>query len=253
MNEEKNDDEEIEIDLGEVWAVIRQKIWVILAMGLIGAAIVFCFSKYLITPIYSSTAHMLVLTKETTLSSLADLQMGTQLTKDYSELIQSPPVLEETITDLKLDLTYKELKERITIENPEDTRILEITVEDADPEMAQKIVNKLSEVSASYISEVMEVSPPTIFAQGEVAEEQTSPNVTKNTVIGGIVGILLAIVIVVISAVTNDAIQTEDDVEKYLNLSVLASIPDREAKVSQKSSRKSKKKKKKKNNGGRRS
>ena len=244
MNEEKNDDE-VEIDLGELWRVIRQNILAILLTGLVGALIVFCFSRYLITPVYSSTARMLVLTKETTLSSLADLQMGTQLTKDYSELIQSPPVLEETISDLKLDITYKELQDRITINNPTDTRILEITVEDSDPEMAQKIVNKLSEVSANYISEVMEVSPPTIFAQGEVPEDQTSPNVGKNTVIGGLVGLLLAIVIVTVSSVTNDAIQTEDDVEKYLNLTVLASVPDRGKSSSQKSSKKSSKKKKK--------
>ena len=82
---------------------------------------------------------MLVLTKETTLSSLADLQMGSQLTKDYRELILSPPVLEETVTDLGLDMEYKDLKDMITISNPSDTRILEISVAHEDPHLAQQI------------------------------------------------------------------------------------------------------------------
>ena len=117
-------------------------------------------------------------------------------------------------------------------------------MEDTDPKMAEKIVNKLSEVGASYISQVMEVSPPTIFSQGEVPEEQTSPRVGKNTAIGGILGLLLAIVIVTVSSITNDAIQTEDDVEKYLNLTVLASVPDRANNTNQRTSKKSRKKKK---------
>lgn len=243
MNEEKND-EEVEIDLGELFRVILQNIWVILLTGLVGALIAFCVSRYLITPVYSSTARMLVLTKQTTESNLSDVQMGTQLSKEYVELIQCPPVLEETISELKLDLTDKELLDKITVNNTDNTRILEITVEDTDPKMAEKIVNKLSEVGASYISQVMEVSPPTIFSQGEVPEEQTSPRVGRNTAIGGILGLLLAIVIVTVSSITNDAIQTEDDVEKYLNLTVLASVPDRANNTNQRTSKKSKKKKK---------
>ena len=170
---------------------------------------------------------MLVLTMDTTLSSLADLQMGSQLTKDYRELILSPPVLEETVTDLGLDMEYKDLKDMITISNPSDTRILEISVAHEDPHLAQQIVNKLAEVSSDFISEMMEVVPPKIIAEGELPTSRTSPSMKKNAVLGVLLGIVLAVAAVVVMTILNDTMKSEDDVERYLGLSTLASVPDR--------------------------
>ena len=93
MGHTKNDDE-IEIDLREVFFALRKKIWLIIAAMLAGVVIAGLYTQVLVTPIYSAKSIMLVLTKETTLSSLADLQIGSQLTKDYSILITSRPVLD---------------------------------------------------------------------------------------------------------------------------------------------------------------
>ena len=81
------------------------------------------YTEFFVNPTYTSTSTMLVLTKETTLASLADLQLGSQLTKDYTVLITSRPVLEEVIENLDLDMNYKILRGSITIDNPADTRI----------------------------------------------------------------------------------------------------------------------------------
>ena len=79
--------EEIEIDLLQLWNAVRHRIWLVLLAGFIVADIAFAITKFLITPMYSSSATMLVVTKETTLSSLADLQLGSQLTNDYEIMI----------------------------------------------------------------------------------------------------------------------------------------------------------------------
>ena len=94
-----HNEEELEIDLKELWYAIRHRILLILAAGLLVGCIFCAYTKFFVDPSYTSTSRMLVLTKETTLSSRAELQMGSQLTKDYRELILSPPVLEETVTD----------------------------------------------------------------------------------------------------------------------------------------------------------
>ena len=111
-----HDDDEVEIDLRELFYALKKRILVILAAILAGAVIAGAVTKLFITPVYSATATMLVLTKETTLSSLADLQIGSQLTKDYNILITSRTVLQDVVDELNLDMTYKELKERITVE-----------------------------------------------------------------------------------------------------------------------------------------
>ena len=61
---------------------------------------------------------MLVITKETTLASLADLQLGSKLTEDYGILITSRPVLQQTIEEVGLDMDYKALRNKISIETP---------------------------------------------------------------------------------------------------------------------------------------
>ena len=90
------------------------------------------FSAFVLTPQYKSTAMVYILSKETTLTSLADLQIGSQLTKDYKIIVTSRRVLNQVIEDMELNLTYKELVEKVTIDNPQDTRILSISVEDPE-------------------------------------------------------------------------------------------------------------------------
>lgn len=219
--------EETEIDLGQLFRAIISRWYILLIFAIIGGGIAFGYSRFMITPMYSSTARILVLTKETTLTSLADLQIGSQLTGDYTELIKAPDVLNETIEDVGLEMSYKDLARRISINNPSSTRILELTVTDPDPERAAEIVNTLAKNASAFISDVMEVNPPKIFSVGEVPTEKSSPNNTRNAAIGIILGIILAIIIIAVRDMMDDTIRTEEDVEKYLGLTVLASIPDR--------------------------
>ena len=114
----------------------------------------------------------------------ADLQLGASLTSDYTVLITSTPVLEQVVTNLNLDMTAENLKENVTINNPTDTRILEITVDNPDSTMAKKIVDEIANVSSSYIGDKMEVIPPKIIEVGKIATERTSPSVMKNSAIG---------------------------------------------------------------------
>ena len=168
-----HDDDEVEIDLRELFYALKKHILFILAALLAGAVIAGAATKIFITPVYSATSTMLVLTKETTLSSLADLQIGSQLTKDYNILITSRTVLQDVVDELNLDMDYKALKGCITVDNPTDTRILSITATNTDPEMAKKIADTLAKTSADFIGDKMEVTSPKIIEEGEVPTDES--------------------------------------------------------------------------------
>ena len=219
--------EEIEIDLLQLWNAVRHRIWLVLLAGFIVADIAFAITKFLITPMYSSSATMLVVTKETTLSSLADLQLGSQLTNDYEILISSRPVLQQTVEELNLDISYKRLRSMITISNPNDSRMLIISTMQPDPELAKSVVDTVAQISSEYIAEKMEVTAPKIIEEGEVPINQSSPSLLRNTAIGGMLGILAAVFLICVAVILNDSIQTEDDIERYLQLPVLAVVPDK--------------------------
>lgn len=163
-----NDNEEIEIDLFELFMELKRKIWVILGVAVLCAGAAGAFSAFVLTPQYTSTAMVYILSKETTLTSLADLQIGSQLTKDYKIIVTSRPVLEDVIEGLELNTTYKDLKKKITIDNPADTRILSISVMDPDPQMAKAIADKVAATASDYVGDIMEMVPPKLIEDGEV-------------------------------------------------------------------------------------
>ena len=170
---------------------------------------------------------MYILSKETTLASLADLQIGSQLTNDYQIIVKSRPVLQTVIEQLNLDLTYEQFSKRITINNPSNTRILTITTEDADPQLAKDIVDSIARVASDYIAETMEMIPPKLIEEGTVATTKSSPSVAKNTLMGALIGAILMCGIITVKFIMNDSVTTTEDVENYLGISVLASIPER--------------------------
>lgn len=235
-------DEEIEIDLKQLFYEFKSKIFIILLSGLICAGLAGVFSKVVLQPVYTSTSMLYILTKETTLTSLTDLQIGSQLTQDYKELITSRTVMEQVIENLGLETDVKELEEKISIDNPTNTRILNISVDDNDPVMAKTITDEIAECASEYIAEIMEMAPPKIVETGEVPIYKTSPSVGRNTILGAAVGILLVMGIITLNVVMNDSVNTEDDAVKYLGLPVLAVIPDTSVGTKKKGGRGGKKK-----------
>ena len=227
MNENLQNQTEIEIDLRELFFAIKKWLWLIIAVSFLGGLIAFCYSRFAITPIFTAENSMLVLTKETTLASLADLQMGSQLTSDYKVLTTSRPVLEEVISNLNLSTTYEKLKYNITVTNPKDTRILNISVKHPNPQLALDIVREVPEVSSDFIGDMMEVVPPKIIDKGVLPVKKTSPSNTRNAIIGILIGGVLSGGAVILGAILDDTIKTEEDIEKFLELSILSAVPDR--------------------------
>jgi capsular polysaccharide biosynthesis protein len=151
--------------------------------------------------------------------------LGTQLTKDYAELISSRYVIEEVIQKLQLDLDYKALCNKIAVSTPSDTRIVSITVEDSDPVAAMNIANAVRESASFHIKNVMDIDAVNIVETANMPTSKASPNNFRWLVIGGMLGAFFVIVIVLIRYLTDDTIKSTDDIEKYLGLSTLGIIP----------------------------
>lgn len=218
-------DDEIEIDIKELCYEVLGHWKVIVLSTIIVGLIAFVISRYMITPQYESTSRLFVLSKSTSITSLADIQTGSSLTNDYMVVVKGRTVLEQVIHNLSLDETYEELSEKITLNNPSDSRILEISVKDPDPERARQITDEMARVASAFIAEKMDQDAPTTIQNGYADGVAVSPNVGKNTVIGAALGLLLALTIVVIAYIMNDTITTTDDIEQKLNIHVLGALP----------------------------
>ena len=229
------DNTDIEIDVLELFHVLLNKFWIILLAGIIAGLAFIGGTILFITPQYESTTKMYVLSKQdnNTLTQ-QDMQTSLSLTKDYAELIKSRTVTEGVIAQLNLDLTH-------------DTRILSITVTDADPYEACKIANAIRDVAANHIKNVMDIDAVNVVETANIPDQQSSPSISKNGIIGVLLGVLLSVAIILIAYISNDTVKTQEDVEKYLGLSVLGTIP-----LTETDRKKKKKKQKQKKARGRR-
>ncbi len=220
-----NFEEDDEIDLAELFFVLRRKIWIIVSCGLAGAIIAFLYTMFLIKPLYQSSSMIYIFSKTTTVTSAIDLQIGKQLTVDFEILGKSRPVLERVISDLKLDANYDSLLKIVTVENPTDSRIIKITVKNQDPQLACDIANSLAENLAARVAEVTGTEKPSSVEEAVPAVRPVSPSKKRNTMLGGIVGMLLAIAVILFMYYSDMSIRSEDDVRKYLGLGTLAAVP----------------------------
>ena len=236
-NQTVNNNDEVEIDLGEVFHLLLSKLGVIILSGIVFCLAAVMGTMLLITPKYESTTKIVVLSKQdgNTLTN-QDIQTSTSLTKDYAELIKSRTVTEGVIA---LDMTHEELLKKLSVDTPTDTRVVSITVTDTDPYTAAEIANAVRDIASKHIQQVMDIKAVNVVETANIPDEPSSPSVPKNGVIGGLLGILLAAAVVIIVYLTNDTVKTPEDVEKYLGLSVLGTIP-----YSSKMGKKSKRKKK---------
>ena len=229
MEQRRVRDRSDEIDLLEILRAFKQKLWLILLAAFIGGGGAGAFSKLVLVPEYTSTAMLYVLSKETTLTSLADLQIGSQLTKDYRINVTSRPVLQDVIDSLGLEMDYKDLRKKLTLDNPSDSRILTITAKDPDPALAKLIVDKVAYTASDKSGEIMEMVPPKLIEDGEVSLIPVGPNNKKNAVMGMMAAAAFVCGLLTLQVVLNDTVRTEDDVTKYLGLTVLAAVPARES------------------------
>lgn len=226
--------DEIEIDLREVFFHLWANLHIIILATLIGAMAMYLLSSVVLSKKFESSTKMYVLNQQDSQSlTYSDLQTGSQLTKDYAELVKSRTVTSQVIADLNLqsayadmrDITPDKLAEMISVTTQTDTRILQITVTDTNPTRAQDIADAVRKAAANHIYEVMDIEAVNVVDYANLPEGPVSPNVLKNIIIGALLGFVIAAAIFVIVEITDDTIKTPDDVERYLELSVLASIP----------------------------
>ena len=218
-------DDAIEIDLIELFHAMMSKIWIIIAVVLVCAAIAGNVTYFLIDPTYTATSRIYLLPRETESISQSDLQIGTQMTSDAAKLAKSKSVVEPVIQDLQLDLSYDELVHLISVENPTDTRLIDISVKNGDPQTAADISNALANSLCEQVAAIMKTDRPTIAEQASAPAKPSAPSMVKNVVIAALLGFLTSAAIVVFNFIRDDTIKTQEDVEKYLQLNILAAIP----------------------------
>ncbi len=223
------DDDDDEIDLLEIFYVLRRHLAVILLVAILFGAAAYAFSYFVIPKKYTATAQLYIVSASNeSVVNLSDLQIATNLTSDYKELILSRPLMESVIRNLKLSDTYttQSLADSIKIVNPSGTRILHVDVTTLDPNLSARIANEVAKLSVDWLPAIMESNKPNLIQNAVVPEKKSSPSNTKNAAIGVAAGLVLTCGIYIIQYLLDDTIKSADDMEKYFGVVPFAAVPE---------------------------
>ncbi len=217
--------DETEIDLKELFLTFLDRIKLIIFLGILGAALSAIITFYLITPQYEATSKLYVLNSGDSAINLSDLQIGSYLANDFIEVFKTWEVNEMVLQNLGLQYTYSQLQSMLTVANPTNTRILTITVVSASASEAAAIANEYATVAIKFIADTMATEEPNVMSTALVPTTPSSPNVSRNILLGLMAGLALALAGITVHFVTDDKIKSTEDVMKYTGMSVLAVIP----------------------------
>ncbi len=219
---------ESEVDLVELFYLLWGRIWVILGCLAAGAAAALFITRFCITPLYEATSSLYIVSaSNNSVVNLTDLQIGSQLTADYQELMRSRPLLEDVISRLALEgMTTQDLEKMIRITNASDTRILKVTVSHPEPHQAASIANELVSLARVYLPQIMETQEPNLVEEAIVPVQKASPSYLYNLMLGGVLGAALCCAVLVGRHLLNDTFVIPDDLAKYFGIQPLAAIPE---------------------------
>ena len=224
MQEYESSDVE-EIDLGELFLYLLSHWKFIAAFSIVGTVIALLVTLFLITPLYEATSTIYVLSRKDSAVNISDLQIGSALTQDYMKVFDIWEVHEEVLTNLNVPYSYDQIRRMLKVTNANDTRMLDITVTSPDPEEAAMIANEYAAVSSDFIADTMSTEKPNIVSAAIVPANPVSPSKTRNTLIGLLVGLVIAVAIQTVRYMLDDKIKTADDIRRYTDLPTLAIIP----------------------------
>lgn len=221
--------EEQVIDLREVALVFKKRWSMLLGLPAVAVLIAALLSFFVLTPIYRASTTLMVSKtyqgENGPVMQYNDILMANQLVKTYSEIAKSRAVLEKVIEQEKLTLTPDDLGKQITVKPLRDTQLIQISVENPDPQQAARLANAVAAVFMVKVVEVMKLDNVNVVDSAVVPEAPVKPQKMLNMVIAGVLGLMLAVGLVFLLAYLDQTIKSSEDVQRYLELPVLGTIP----------------------------
>lgn len=225
-------DDEIEIDLGELFQVLLKN-WLWILLSTLGCAILgLLITVFLIVPKYRAEATMIVNTRQDQTSSITNDQITSaqKLVDTYSIIITSRSVIDPIMKELNIEKSYENFIDDITVESVNNTQVMSIQVEDQDPEIALQVVQKIVARAPDVIIKTVEAGSVNVVSEPYVdSEKPVSPSKVKNTAIAGFLGLFLSSGIILMIAFLDNTFKSEEDIQKQLGLVTIGIIPTTES------------------------
>ena len=219
--------EEIEIDLLDLFSYYLSKLPILIVAILIGAILSGLYTVRFIPKRYTAVSRMYMISASSdSVVDLSDLNIGASLSNDYVELMKSRPVINGVIQSLGLEYTYDELIQMISLSVVSNTRIIRISVTSTDPEEAMMIANQMARTAKAQLPVVMDAPSPSIAEEAVLPTVKSSPSLSRNVLMGALLCLVAVLGVLTFLYMMDDTIKTPEDLEKEFGFMPMTVIPE---------------------------
>lgn len=232
MQPKSNSGDFLEIDILQLLRALWRRIWVIILAALIAGGAAFAYGNFMVTPMYQASTLLYVNSNSISLGgtslsiSAGEVNTARTLVSTYLVILKTRLTLEPVIKEAGVNYSYETLSDMVSAAAVNNTEVLKVTVTSADPEEAKLLANTIAHVLPERISEIISGTSARVVDFAVTPSHKTSPNVSKITMIGVLIGVLLSAGIIAVMTILDDLIHDEDSLRQLCDLPVLAAIPD---------------------------
>ena len=218
------------MELKQFFYMIRKRILLILSVPILVSVITAAVSILVMKPVYEASSTLYIVSQNSSpiekLVSYEQVLANEHLVKDYRELMKSKLITKAVIKELNItDITSAALSENISVTSKNDTRVLEIKVKDKDSLRAKELADTICKVFIEKSKEIMKVNNISVVDTAEVQKNPVSPKPFLYIVLSFFTSILATIGACYLFELISETIKTSEDVETYLGLNILGTIP----------------------------
>ena len=219
-----------EIDLKEIFLMFWKKKLEIILIIAIFAILGYVYTMAFTSPMYTSSTTLVLAgtnSEQEGESSITtnDLTLNSKLVSTYSQLVKSNKVVRQVISNLGIDISENELRNNISVSSVSDTELIKITVKTDNPKYSADIANETAKVFTSEVAEIYNINNVHVVDEAEESSVPSNIDHKKDIIMFAAIGVVIAFIYVIIAAMLDTTVKTEEEIERLVNLPVLASIP----------------------------
>lgn len=216
-----------EFNISEFIKYYFSLIVIVILFIILGAVGSWYYTDYIQVPMYKSQTSLVLTRAGDSTGSITqnDISLNKNLVATYREIIKSRRILSNVISNLNLDITEKELSDKVSVTSSNDTELIVISVVDKDSKLARDIANEIAKVFKEEITTIYNIENISIVDVAIKAKDAYNVNPLKQYVIGVGSGFLISSLIITVMFYFDDSIKKPEDIEEKVGLSVLSTVP----------------------------